>query len=197
MGMNLTRWVLAAGTLAVAAATNAAPPSPAMLSNACAGCHGTNGASAGLATPNLAGQSRKAFVESMKDFKAGTRPATVMSRLAKGYSDAEIEAMADFFAAQKPGKYGQVVDAKKVDKGAMLQEKHCARCHVDDGKDFKDDAPIMAGQWLKYLQIQMDEYKSGKRKMSDKMAEKVKPLSLDDMDAIAHFYASEQQGENK
>jgi sulfide dehydrogenase cytochrome subunit len=163
-----------------------------MLANACAGCHGTQGASAGPSMPNLAGQSKKAFVESMKAFKAGTRAATIMGRLAKGYSDAEIEAMADFFAGQKPQAVDQVVDAKKADKGAMLQEKHCARCHVDDGKDFKDDAPIMAGQWLKYLQIQMDEYLSGKRKMSEKMAEKVKALSADDMDAIAHFYASEK-----
>lgn len=183
-------WALAAGALAFSATAMAAPPSPAMLANACAGCHGTDGASAGLATPNLAGQSKKAFVESMKDFKTGSRPATVMGRLAKGYTDAEIAAMADFFAAQKPHPYSQAVDAKKADKGALLQEKHCARCHVDDGKDFKDDSPIMAGQWLKYLQIQMDEYLSGKRKMSEKMAEKVKPLSRDDMDAIAHFYAS-------
>jgi sulfide dehydrogenase cytochrome subunit len=190
MTRNMTRWTLAAAVLAVSAATYAAPPSPAMLANACAGCHGTHGASAGLSMPNLAGQSKKAFVDSMKEFKAGTRPATVMGRLAKGYSDAEIEAMGDFFANQKPQLYNQTVDAKKAEKGALLQEKHCARCHVDDGKDFKDDAPIMAGQWLKYLQMQMDEYMSGKRKMSEKMAEKVKPLSADDMDAIAHFYAS-------
>jgi sulfide dehydrogenase cytochrome subunit len=192
MTIKLTRWVFAAGALLASAATPAAPPSPAMLANACAGCHGTYGASAGLSTPSLAGQSKKAFLESMKDFKAGKRPATVMGRLAKGYSDAEIEAMADFFAAQKPHPYDQVVDAKKADRGALLQEKYCGRCHVDDGKDFKDDAPIMAGQWLQYLQIQMDEYISGKRKMSEKMAEKVKPLSRDDMDAIAHFYASEK-----
>jgi cytochrome subunit of sulfide dehydrogenase len=190
MTRKMTRWALAAGTLAVSAASYAAPPSPAMLANACAGCHGTHGASAGLSMPNLAGQSKKAFVDSMKEFKAGTRPATVMGRLAKGYSDAEIEAMGDFFASQKPQLYNQTVDAKKAEKGALLQEKHCARCHVDDGKDFKDDAPIMAGQWLKYLQMQMAEYMSGKRKMSEKMAEKVKPLSADDMDAIAHFYAS-------
>jgi cytochrome subunit of sulfide dehydrogenase len=190
MTRKLIRWALAAGVMAAAATAQAAPPSAAMLANACAGCHGTHGASAGPSMPNLAGQSKKAFMESMKEFKAGTRPASIMGRLAKGYSDAEIETMADFFAAQKPHLYTQVVDAKKADKGALLQEKHCARCHVDDGKDFKDDSPIMAGQWLKYLQIQMDDYLSGKRKMSEKMAEKVKPLSPEDMDAIAHFYAS-------
>jgi cytochrome subunit of sulfide dehydrogenase len=181
---------LVAGALAFSATAFAAPPDAAMLANACAGCHGTHGASAGLSMPNLAGQSKKAFVEAMKEFKGGTRPATVMGRLAKGYSDADVEAMGEFFSKQKPHLYEQALDAKQVEKGALLQEKHCARCHVDDGKDFKDDAPIMAGQWLKYLQIQMDEYVSGKRKMSEKMAEKVKPLSREDIDAIAHFYAS-------
>jgi sulfide dehydrogenase cytochrome subunit len=188
--------LLAVCALGASAAVHAAA-SPEVLANACAGCHGTRGASAGASMPNLAGQSKKAFIDSMKGFKSGERPATVMGRLAKGYSDDEIVAMADYFSKQKPGAYAQAVDAKKADRGGMLQEKHCNRCHVDDGQDFKDDAPIMAGQWLRYLQMQMDEYASGKRKMSDKMAEKVKQISRDDMDAIAHFYASQKQGGTK
>lgn len=185
--------LVACGTAAACATAYAAPASPEVLANACNGCHGTLGASVGMAMPNLAGQSKKAIIDSMKGFKSGERPATVMGRLAKGYSDAEIAAMAEYFSKQKPGSLLQVVDAKKADRGGMLQEKHCNRCHLDDGQDFKDDAPIMAGQWLKYLQIQMDEYVSGKRKMSDKMAEKVKQLSREDMEAIAHFYASVKQ----
>jgi len=37
----------------------------------------------------------------MKAFKSGARPATVMHQLAKGYSDAQIEVIAAYFAAQK------------------------------------------------------------------------------------------------
>jgi len=37
----------------------------------------------------------------MRAFKSGARPATVMHQLAKGYSDAQIEAIAAYFAAQK------------------------------------------------------------------------------------------------
>ena len=48
----------------------------------------------------------------------------------------------------------------------------------------------MASQWLPYLQIQMDDYQSGKRKMSEKMAEKVKPLSKRIWTPSLHFYAS-------
>jgi len=48
----------------------------------------------------------------------------------------------------------------------------------------------MASQWLPYLQLQMQMYLDGKRKMPEKMAEKVKPLSKEDLDALMHFYAS-------
>ena len=48
----------------------------------------------------------------------------------------------------------------------------------------------MASQWLPYLQMQMQLYQSGARKMPEKMAEKVKPLSNEELEALLHFYAS-------
>lgn len=70
------------------------------LAASCAGCHGTNGHSAGGA-PVLAGIDKKLFVSQMKDFKSGARTGTVMHHHAKGYSDEEFEKMGEFFAAQK------------------------------------------------------------------------------------------------
>ncbi len=70
------------------------------LAAACASCHGTNGRSAGQMI-DLAGMPKDRFVQNMKDFKAGTKPATVMGQLAKGYSEAQIEAIAGYFSAQK------------------------------------------------------------------------------------------------
>lgn len=183
-------WIVAAGLLALSAASLAAPPTAAMLSNACAGCHGTLGASAGPSMPSLAGQSKVSIVESMKGFKSGVRPSSIMGRLAKGYSDAEFDAMGEFFSKQKPVAPLQTLDRAKIAKGQAIHEKSCARCHVEDGKEPKDNSPIVASQWLKYLQIQMDDYASGKRKMFDNKAEKMKPLSKDDLDAVAHFYSS-------
>ena len=84
----------------------------------------------------------------------------------------------------------QTVDAAKVKKGASLQESNCGRCHIEDGKEGKDDTPTMASQWLPYLQMQMADYLSGKRKMPEKMEEKVKPLSMAELEALLHFYAS-------
>lgn len=72
------------------------------LAATCANCHGTMGrAIDGAAVPGLAGMPAIYLVEQLKAFKAGTRPATVMHQLAKGYSDVQIEQVAAYFAAQR------------------------------------------------------------------------------------------------
>ena len=72
------------------------------LAATCANCHGTAGRAAdGASVPGLAGLPSTYIVEQMKAFKAGTRPATVMHQLAKGYSDAQIDQLAAYFAVQK------------------------------------------------------------------------------------------------
>jgi cytochrome subunit of sulfide dehydrogenase len=72
------------------------------LAATCANCHGTGGVAVPNASvPGLAGLPASYIVEQMKAFKNGTRPATVMHQLAKGYSDAQIEQIAAYFAAQK------------------------------------------------------------------------------------------------
>ena len=70
------------------------------MAASCFSCHGTHGQSQG-GTPALAGIQRQHFIKQMQDFKSGARPATVMHRHAQGYSDAEIEKLAEYFAAQK------------------------------------------------------------------------------------------------
>ncbi len=72
------------------------------LAATCANCHGTQGqAVPNASVPGLAGLPASYISEQMKAFKAGTRPATVMHQLAKGYSDAQIESIAAYYAAQK------------------------------------------------------------------------------------------------
>lgn len=72
------------------------------LAATCASCHGTAGRAVnGASVPGLAGLPASYVVEQMKAFKVGTRPATVMHQLAKGYSDAQIDQIAAYFAVQK------------------------------------------------------------------------------------------------
>lgn len=189
-GLRFGQPVLAAAAWVLSASASAAPPSAAMLANACAGCHGTQGGSAGPAMPSLAGQSKDAIVVAMQKFKSGERPSTIMGRLAKGYTDADFAAMGDFFGSQKIHITQQNLDAKLVAKGAQMHESNCGRCHIEEGREGKDDSPAMASQWLPYLQMQMAMYVNGSRKMPLKMAEKVQPLSQQDLEALLQFYAS-------
>ena len=69
----------------------------------CANCHGTNGVSAG-GFETLAGMPKDEMIRKVKEFKAGTKTGTIMPQLAKGYTDAQIELVAGWFAAQKPAK---------------------------------------------------------------------------------------------
>ena len=106
--MRLSTLKPLATALALAAAAGAAPAQDARalhqraLAATCANCHGTNGRAVdGASVPGLAGMPASYLVEQMKAFKAGARPATVMHQLSKGFSDAQIEAVAAYFAAQK------------------------------------------------------------------------------------------------
>ena len=68
----------------------------------CAGCHGTDGRPVeGSSIPSLAGSSKADITMQMKAFKEGTRPATVMHQLSKGYTDEQIDRISTYFAAVK------------------------------------------------------------------------------------------------
>ena len=71
------------------------------LAATCANCHGTDGRSATKEIIPLAGLPKEFLVSQMKAFKEGSRPATIMHQLAKGYTDPQIELIADYFTAQK------------------------------------------------------------------------------------------------
>jgi cytochrome subunit of sulfide dehydrogenase len=52
--------------------------------------------------PSLAGQSKASLLQQLKDYKDGKRPGTIMHQHAKGYTDAQLEQIAGYFAAVKP-----------------------------------------------------------------------------------------------
>jgi cytochrome subunit of sulfide dehydrogenase len=78
-------------------------PNPNLARNLaaqCANCHGTDGKSE-QAIPALAGRPAADLIAAMAAFKAGTRPATIMHQLAKGYTDEQVKLMAEWFEKQK------------------------------------------------------------------------------------------------
>src|SRR5216684_4243222 len=78
------------------AAAAEAPPGAA----SCTGCHGEK-PNGNTPVPRLAGQDANAMVAAMQAYRSGQRPATVMDRIAKGFSDDEIKAIAAWFVMQR------------------------------------------------------------------------------------------------
>jgi sulfide dehydrogenase cytochrome subunit len=99
--MNATRLLVAVvlgftATPIRPAASAETPPGAA----SCSGCHPAN-AGVETAVPRLAGRNAAELVAQMQAFRAGQRPATVMDQIAKGFSDTEVQAIADWYAEQK------------------------------------------------------------------------------------------------
>jgi sulfide dehydrogenase cytochrome subunit len=90
----------AAGGATAARAQAVAPPGTdqRLLGLTCSGCHGPGGRSSGD-IPALYGRSAESIAETLRAFRNGTRPATVMGRLSKGYAEDELDAVARELAA--------------------------------------------------------------------------------------------------
>jgi cytochrome c553 len=78
-------------------AASAEPPAGAA---SCSGCHPAS-AKVTSPVPRLAGLDRATIIKAMQDFRSGTRPGTVMDRIAKGFTDSEIQAIAAWYATQR------------------------------------------------------------------------------------------------
>jgi sulfide dehydrogenase cytochrome subunit len=95
-------FVVAAALVFAPAAAVAQSAEGRNLAAGCAICHGTQGKPApGAPVIPLAGLPREHIATQMRAFRDGQRPATVMHQIAKGYTDAQIDAMAAWFSAQK------------------------------------------------------------------------------------------------
>ncbi|HUL56621.1 MAG TPA: c-type cytochrome [Usitatibacter sp.] len=69
----------------------------------CAACHGTDGrAAAGSGMSSLAGRADVARL--LRAFRDGKRESTVMRQIARGYGDAEIDAIGAYFARRPDGR---------------------------------------------------------------------------------------------
>lgn len=191
---NVLRGALVLGGLALSGSALAATPSGAMLGNTCAGCHGTHGNSNGPATPSIAGMSTEYFIDSMKAYKSDKRPGTIMNRIAKGYSDDEIEVMAKFFAEQKYEPVHQDYDKSLARLGEQLHDRACEKCHEDGGKA-SEDGGLLAGQPSPYLSWTLEDFLSGKREMPKKMKRRMDSVHQakgdEGLKALVNYYASQ------
>ena len=168
-----------------------------LLVGNCIGCHGPNGSSLGPATPTIAGMDDETFIEAMEEYKDDGRPSTIMGRIAKGYTEADIKAMADYFSKQPFVRTPQQFDADQAKQGQKLHNKYCEKCHEDGGFTDEDGSSVLAGQWMPYLQFSLADFHSGDRHMPKKMKRRlqkmIKANGEESLEAIVHFYGSQTQ----
>jgi sulfide dehydrogenase cytochrome subunit len=169
----------------------------------CADCHEKDGNATDGETPSIAGMSKVYFTDSMAAYKSGARPAKKlkdkkkdMKDVVKELSDADIEALAGYFAKQKFKPLKQEYNAEYAKLGKKLHKKYCDKCHSNGGSSSEDDAGILAGQPISYLTYSMENYANGKREMGKKMAKKFDAMHEKDGDEgivhLIHYYASQQ-----
>ena len=93
--------LLIMATLALCDGAHAEAAGNIDLATACAGCHGLDGKGRGE-IPAIAGAPQANLSQALRDYKAGRRPSTVMQRIARAYSDSEIDDLAAHFSRQAP-----------------------------------------------------------------------------------------------
>jgi cytochrome subunit of sulfide dehydrogenase len=199
MAMRKTKLAFVGGALALGLSSGAFADGPTakMLADTCAGCHGTNGSSVGPASPSIAAMDPVVFVETMQAFQSGDTYSTIMGRIAKGYTEEELEQMGEYFHKQEYVPAKQEFDQAMVDEGAKLHDKYCEKCHEEGGKVIEgEEYYILAGQWTPYLKNAMADFREERREMPKKMKKKLDKLIDKEgdkgLEALYAYYASEQ-----
>ena len=177
-GEGMIRALVSAAAVAVFAAQAQAQDlakAQATANQVCAACHAGDGNSTAPANPKIAGQIPEYLHKQLADFKAqgGRKPArenAVMLGMVANLSDADMKALAAFYAGQK------LRPAAAADKNlAALGQKiwrggnaangvpACAGCHGPAGAGMPAQYPRLAGQYAEYIAAQLKAFKEGGR----------------------------------
>ena len=179
----------------------------AKLTETCANCHGKDGVSTESEVPTIGGVSAAYIKSSLASYskkewpcpeteiKAGPKKGTKtnMCQVAKELNDGDIKELAQYYAGKKFVRAKQKFDPALAKKGKEIHDTNCEKCHSNGGSVASDDAGILAGQWMPYLEDTFKQYRSGKRPMSEKkMKPKIEKLDKEGVNALVNYYGSLQ-----
>jgi sulfide dehydrogenase cytochrome subunit len=174
------------------------------LVESCANCHGKDGVSTESDVPTIAGYSSDTLANNLTAFKKNERPCpetkiragekkgtkTDMCKSVKDLSDGDIKQVADHYSGKKFVRATQKFDPALAKKGKAIHDANCEKCHAEGGSVAKDDAGILAGQWMPYLEETFKQYSSDKRPQPKKMKPKMDKLDKAAIDALINYYGS-------
>lgn len=159
--------------------------------DACTSCHGANGQPRDGQYAALAGQDAAYIQAQLRAFANGGRHSPQMGPLAASLSETQIQALAEYFARQRPA----ITEAPDEDDAlaqrgqATVAARGCAACH---GADLSGGAlgPRIAGQGKGYLLDQLKAFRRGQRQAPAQAMNAVAGLLTDDeLEASAHYLA--------
>jgi sulfide dehydrogenase cytochrome subunit len=203
MKRNLT--FLFAGCLLLAANSGNAEDVQALMGE-CNDCHGDQGISQWSDVPTIAGLAEFVHADALYIYRDEERPCTDsayrqgdtsraetnMCAVAADLSDDQIDALAAAYAELPYVSAKQDFNVAKAAAGKAVHDNSCDRCHSKAGMDPEDEAGMLGGQQMGYLRNAFKEYAAESRYQPEKMKEAVDSLSADDIEALLHFYASQQ-----
>lgn len=172
----------------------------------CDGCHGDGGVSQWTDMPSIAGipefthgdalyiyrDAERPCAESKYRQGDTSKPATTMCAVASGLTDEQIDEIALYYSSMDFVPAQQDFDAALVDAGKAKHDELCEKCHTEGGSNAEDEASILAGQWMGYLETTFEEYASGEREQPAAMKTTMDQLSDADVKALLNYYASLQ-----
>ena len=157
---------------------------------ACAACHGEAGNSANPQWPSLAQQPAQFISTSLFMFREGNRKNDLMTPMAKPLSNAEMNDLAAYFAAQKAAPPKHKSKPESVAAGPGLAKKfNCSQCHGPHLLG-QQHIPRLAGQQYDYLLVQLKGFKAQTRADIDgNMTSAAQALTPQDIEVLADYMA--------
>jgi sulfide dehydrogenase cytochrome subunit len=164
------------------------------LVKTCSMCHGMDGNSKSKTIPSFAGINENYFKYTMDAYKNGGRKSDMMKRFVDNLSADDIGKLAKYYVNQTFVVSAQEFDESLAQKGKILHNKYCAKCHDNDGHVDPYNYGILGGQWMPYLQLVIKEYLEGNRRVNPMMVTKLKrvqnEVGPEGFEQLVHFYAS-------
>lgn len=161
----------------------------------CASCHGVDGNIVDVLYPKIGGQQQNYMVSELKAYRDGIRntPDASYMGVMRSFSDEEIQAIAQYFSAQKPLATPLEVDPAVLALGKNLYENGvpsrsvdaCIDCHGAKAEG-RSKTPRLAGQSSDYFIKQMAWYKSGER-TGRQMPDLNLDFTQDEIEALALY----------
>ncbi|MGM3386757.1 c-type cytochrome [Stutzerimonas stutzeri] len=170
----------------------------------CNRCHAEDGGGRSEgAFPRLAGQSEAYLLGALQAYAGGERHSGVMQPIAAGLEPEVLKALAQHYAELPPVSRTDAPEPTPalLSQGLSLAERgvrergipSCIHCHGPKDSPRNPMYPNIAGQYARYLKLQLELFTAGKRGGSEYahiMHSAAQRLTPEQIAALAEYYAS-------